>query len=104
MSAALADRIAEAVAAHDFGSATARKTGRDQRWPHVPVIRHHTGGLRGDGYQEQLLRRAFATRPEAVEYAGKVIAMRKADLAANLAEARMRALRRQHGLPEEIDQ
>lgn len=91
-----------AAEAADLGAATARKTGRDARWPYVPVVRHHTGGLHGDGYDEQLLRRAYATRDEAVQAAGGTIAARRAALAEQLVEPRMRGLREQHGLAREL--
>lgn len=102
----LADQIAEVVAAVDFGSASARKGGRNPLWPHLPVIVHtdDSGVALGAARQETLVKRAFATREEAVDYAARVIDMRRANLAERLAEPRMRALRRQHRLPEEIDQ
>lgn len=90
-------QIADAVAATDFGAPTARKTGRNPAWPYVPVVLH------GDR-QEQILGKAFATRPEAVAHATKVISHRRTVLARQLADLRYRALREAHGLPRELAQ
>lgn len=91
----LADQIAAAVARADFGTPSARKRGRNPKWPYVPIIE------RGDR-QRQILVRAFATRDEAVEHAASCIEQNKAQLAKQLGERRFRALREQHGLPREL--
>lgn len=89
------DEIAAVVAAVDFGKASARKRGRDPRWPYVPVIEDSVG-------QSQILRRAFATRDEAVDYAQRHLDGLRESIAARLALPNMRALREQYGLPREI--
>lgn len=76
-------------------TASARKGGRDPRWPWVPVIR------RGD-HTAQVKGMAFATRDEAVDYAQLVLDAEAASLARKLADPRYRALREQHGLPREL--
>lgn len=102
LDAAIADAVAAARAAGHFGRPTARKSGRDPRWPYVPVIdeTHLT-----DNHQtstRQLLGVAYATRDEAVAAADRHIEALYSSLAARLAVPRHRALREQHGLPTEI--
>lgn len=92
----LADQIAAIVAAGDFGTASANKRGRNPNWPYVPIVMH---GQRS----EQIVAKAFATRPEAIAYAQAVIDARRDILAQKLADPRYRALREQHGLPRELD-
>jgi hypothetical protein len=89
--------IEEAVAAC-YGStkATARKSGRWPQWPYVAVVDHPCP--RYGRRTEVIRKRAFATREEAVAYAGKVIEARKAKFAADLATPRLRALRSQWGV------
>lgn len=54
------DATPESVAAvADLGRPTARKSGRDIRWPYVPIIDHGR-------YTKQVLGVAFAQRSEAV--------------------------------------
>lgn len=53
---------AEAAAECDFGKPSARKSGRNPKWPYVPVIVSPTGRT------TQIRMRAFATRAEAVAY------------------------------------
>lgn len=93
---------AEAAAAADLGTASARKSGRNPTWPYVPVILHDVTDGPGGRFirtrQEQILKRAFATRDEAVACAEAVIARRRASLEAKLAKPNMRALRAQHGV------
>lgn len=95
------------AAASDAAKSTpsAQKRGRNARWPYVPVILHadsgphaRAGGIR----QEQILRKAFATRDEAINYAAEVIERRRADLERKLADPVQRALREWHGLPREL--
>jgi hypothetical protein len=84
---------AEAAAAADLGTASARKAGRNPSWPYVPVLIVHGGTV-----TSQIKGRAFATRAEAVAYAEAHIAAERAALACKLAEPRYRALRAQHGV------
>lgn len=94
------DPFAAAAEAADFGQPAARKTGRDPRWPYVPVI---VGGIAGQAHQtKQLLGRAFVTRGEAVADAAGHVARLRADLARRLALPQYRALREQHGLPRDL--
>lgn len=97
--ASLAPDIARIAAALDLGTASARKTGRDPRWPYVPVVAH-TDSPRG--YVKQVMGLAYATRPEAIARAQAHIDALRRRLAGDLATPRMRALREQHGLPREI--
>lgn len=92
--------IAAAVAAVDFGTPTARKAGRNPRFPYVPVIAYvdSTGAPR----TKQLLARAFTSRDEAVACAATHIDRARAALAADLADPRKRALRQHHGLPRDL--
>jgi hypothetical protein len=101
-SANLTDRILEIVDGLDMGTPSARKTGRDPRWPYVPVIIHQGGVSVVGTRQEQIVRRAFETRDEAIEYADRVIIARRAHLANQMAQPQNRALREHHGLPREI--
>lgn len=96
------DAIVAAVDATHFGKASAQKRGRNPKWPYVPVILHATGGLGGGGHQEQIRKRAFETRDEAVGYAQSVIDARRESLARDLAAPNHRALREAHGLPREV--
>lgn len=91
-----ASLISAAVEAADFGRPSARKSGRRAEWPYVPVIV-------ANGRQSQILRRAFATREEAVDHAAEHIAELRADLARRLALPQMRALRERYGLPRELE-
>jgi hypothetical protein len=97
----LEKRIAEAVAARNWGKPSADKRGRTPQRPYVPVIEESPVG--GRDWREQILGKAFATRPEAVAYAAVVIEARKANTARQLAEPRYRALRESYGLPREIE-
>lgn len=83
---------AEAAAECDFGKPSARKSGRNPKWPYVPVIVSPTGRT------TQIRMRAFATRAEAVAYSETYIAAARAKLEADLAKPNMRALRRHHGV------
>lgn len=86
---------AEAASAADMGAPSARKSGRDSRWPYVPVVLY-TGELRPR--EEQILGRAFATRSEAEGYAARTIDRRRLHLLRQLEQPRYRALRAQHGV------
>lgn len=81
----------DAAARADLGTPAARKSGRNPRWPYVPIVLH---GER----QEQILRRAYATRAEAVDAARRTIEHRRRDLARKLAQPNYRALRAQHNV------
>lgn len=96
MTTTLTTETAEAVAATvDYGQPSARKTGRNPRWPYVPVLLH--------GHQQsQIMGKAFATRDEAIEYAASHVERLRSSLAAKLVDPRQRALREYHGLPREI--
>lgn len=92
--------IAAAVEAAAFPTATARKTGRDPRWPYVPVLI-----LPGERrVAQQILGKAFATRSEAVAHAVAVVEANRISLAKRLADPRERALREHHGLPRDISE
>jgi hypothetical protein len=97
------EAIATIIKARSWGTPTAVKRGRNPAFPFVPVVDH---GEQWQGVHrtrtEQILGKAFATRPEAVEYATRIIEARKVLLAKTLMEPRMRALRKAHGLPEEV--
>ena len=96
------EQVRVALDAHDFGTATAQKRGRNPRFPYVPVIRHHTGGKGGDGYQEQIRARAFASRDEAIAHAQAVLNQRRSNLGGKVLNPAYRALRESLGLPREI--
>lgn len=96
-------QVAAAVAAECFGRATARRSGRDPRWPWVAVIDHGTQatGVHAQ-YTETVRGKAFVDRDAAVACAERVIAARRAILAGKLLDARYRSLREQYGLPREL--
>lgn len=92
-----------AAAADDCGRPSAAKRGRNPKFPYVPIIDY---GEQDTGSHvtktRQILGKAFATRDEAVEYARVYIAASRRQLAAQLLEPRMRALREHYGMPREI--
>lgn len=94
----LAEQIAEITGALDLGTAGAVKRGRDPRWPYVPIIAH----AGPPATTSQIKGLAYTTRGEATTAAQGHLDALRADLAAKLAEPRMRALREHHGLPREI--
>ena len=96
------EQVAAAVAAADFGTASARKSGRNPRWPYTPVIvwNDGTGHLRQD--KRQVLGKAFETREEAIAFAERQIAYMRERLAANLVKPGHRSEREYHGLPREL--
>lgn len=96
--------IEEVAAAADFGIPTARKTGRDPRWPYVPVIRPTVSELDRPGPpgHRQVLGVAYATRDEAIAAAARHIEALRASLAVKLANPGARLLREQYGLPREL--
>lgn len=98
----LQDQIDQIVAQADLGSPDAAARGRNPRWPYVPIVRHSDGTGPRARQTEQIVLRAFATRAEAVEDAARVIALRRASLARQLADPRHRAVREQYGLPRDI--
>lgn len=83
----------EAAASASIGEPSARKTGRDPRWPYVPV-------LASDGQTRQILGLAFKTREEAIQAATDHVEAWRADLLSKLVQARFRALRAQYGVDE----
>jgi hypothetical protein len=94
-------RIAEAVAAVDFGRPGYRRRGRNDRYPFVPVVlTDHESGV--GRRQRQPLAKAFATADEALAYADRVIEAERAALTDKLGQPRFRALRAHHGLPYEL--
>lgn len=98
----LASMIDAAVAARNFGVASARKAGRNSRWPYVPIVDHRTGWNKA-GHTEQIRGLAYATRDEAVRAAQRTVDARREGYRAQLSQPRYRALRKQAGLPEEIE-
>lgn len=94
--------IARIVADLDLGTPTARKTGRDARWPYVPVIDYAGTPSSPKPHQEQVRGLAYATREEALAAAAHRIDRLRLDLAIKLADPRYRALREQYDLPREI--
>jgi hypothetical protein len=97
----LAARIVDVALTTDFGVATARKTGRDRRWPYVPVIRT-TDADTSRTHVSQILKRAYETREEAIAYGEQRILAARENLAYRLAGYRYRSLRGQYGLPREL--
>jgi hypothetical protein len=95
-----ADLIAAAAAAADLGIPASRKSGRNARWPYLPVV--VTTGLNGGTRTTVIPKRAFATSAEAVEYATRHIDSLRSSLARTLADPSARALREQHGLPRNL--
>lgn len=88
-----------------FGIAFARKSGRNPKWPHVPVIltRRIPGRPIADFSMESQIRGlAYATREEAIACAQRSIEAQRAHLRGRLNEPRYRALRESFGLPTEI--
>ena len=95
-----ADLIAAAAAAADLGIPASRKSGRNPRWPYVPVV--VTTDEAGVTRTAIIRKRAFATSAEAVEYATRHIDSLRSSLARRLADPRLRALRELHGLPRNL--
>jgi tagatose-1,6-bisphosphate aldolase non-catalytic subunit AgaZ/GatZ len=93
----LVERAVAVAAAAELGTAHARKTGRDARWPYVPVV------ILPGGQQQQLRSLAYATRAEALDAAERHLERFRADLVERLVQPRQRALRRHYGLPAELD-
>lgn len=98
------DAVTEVVAGTDFGKASARKSGRDPRWPFVPIIDWSERLEREGGFQrtEQVLGLAYETRAEAVAAAQAMIDKRRAAMDADLRDPRKWALREWHGLPRDL--
>lgn len=93
------EQIRQAVDTADFGTASARKTGRNPKWPHVPVLNFDE---RGAIREHQVLGLAYKTRTEAIEAAEKSIGASRARLVKDLAKRGHRPLREKYGLPREI--
>jgi hypothetical protein len=92
--------ITAAVDAYDArvgrSTPTARKTGRNPKWPYVPVL------ILSGGQQQQIRGLAYATRPEAIAAAERHIAAIRRRVERDLADPACRALREHYGLPREI--
>lgn len=86
----------------EAGYAAAQKRGRNPKFPYVPIIMHTVGGVCGNGYQEQLLGRAFIDRAGAVAHAQFVLDVRAKAFERQLRDPRFRAMREQYGLPHEL--
>lgn len=86
----------------EAGEASAQKRGRNPVFPYVPVILHQDIRKRGETRQEQILKRAFITREEAVIFAQKVIDARVKHFEKQINSIGCRALREQYGLPREL--
>jgi len=101
-----AQDIEQAVAAKSatgyFGEATARKGGRNPRWPYVPVVAY-TNPETGLRTTKQIKGLAYATRAEAVDSAARTIAAEQARVTAQLGQRAYRALRESYGLPRELE-
>jgi hypothetical protein len=100
--AAKAKQIADESAARH--KATARKRGRNPKYPYVPII-EYTNDV-GTVQEHQLRAVAFVTRAEAVAHAQRQIEADRARFEGLLLESsgRGRSNRRFHGLPEDIEQ
>lgn len=94
------DLIAAAAAAADFGTPSARKAGRNPRWPYLPMV--VTTAINGRPETTIIRKRAFATREEAVAFATRHIDSMRDSLARRLADPRERALREYYGLPRDL--
>lgn len=97
----LRPQVEQIVTDLDLGRPTARRRGRNHRFPWVPVVAYSdsTGAPR----TRQVLARAFATREEAVADAERHIEQVRRRLLADLLRPNKRALREWHGLPRELD-
>lgn len=97
------ESIARTIYARTGPTASAAKRGRNPAYPYVPVLDY---GPQATGVTTrrttQVLRRAFATRDEALAYAARMIDANITSLAAKLADRGQRALREFHGLPREL--
>jgi hypothetical protein len=82
--------------------ATARKAGRNPRYPFVPVLIHSAGGVRGQGRTEQIRGAAYATRAAAVDMAEQALWDRRVAFTRQLGDPRQRALRTSRGLPRDV--
>lgn len=90
--------IEQALDGMSLGEPEAVKRGRRSEWPYVPVLRFHD---HGNHQTTQIKGFAFATREEALEHARKHIAFLRQHYAERFRDPRYRALRMQHGLPQE---
>lgn len=95
--------IARAIDAKSetFGKPGARKSGRNPRWPYVPIITH-TNDV-GRESTQQIPGLAYETREAATARAEQEIAAYRERIARQLGEKRFRALREQFGLPRETE-
>lgn len=97
------EAIARAIDAKPaiFGDPGARKSGRNPRWPYVPII-VHTDEL-GRKNTKQVMGLAYETQEAATARAEQEITAHRERTAQQLGERRFRALREQFGLPREIE-
>jgi hypothetical protein len=100
----LSAEIARVVEALDLGTPSARKGGRNPKFPYVPVIDNRRPDLPHGGSTTQIKGLAYESREEAVEAASQHIESVRARIARQLGERPFRALRVAHGLPAEIEQ
>jgi hypothetical protein len=96
------DQLACTCAPDAFGVATAAKRGRNPQSPHVPIINHDPAGTRWKAHTEQILKRAYADRQDAIDCAQRAIDYRRAMHVRDLNEYRNRATREAEGLPREL--
>jgi hypothetical protein len=93
--------IEEAVeAAYSGERGSARKTGRNPKWPYVPVIECGVADVTGYRKWRQVMGIACATREEAVARAERRLEAERSGLADRLANPRNRSLRRFYDVPE----
>lgn len=92
------DRV---VAEHDFGRPLGRKTGKYYGYPYVPALRYANGSWEHAYATEDTP--LCETREEAVGIAEAVIEARREWLRAALAKPLLGYMRKQYGLPENID-
>jgi hypothetical protein len=98
----LAEQIEKVITSRNWGKPSARKGGRNPKWPWVPIINYgEDWRSRTRTYQPRGV--AFETREQAVEYASKAIAGQMELYRRMLHCPRQRAMREQYGLPREIE-
>jgi hypothetical protein len=96
-----AANVDDVVARVDFGKPSAVKRGRRKEWPYVPVVDFGKQEVGPRRRTDQIEGYAFETREEAVAFAARFIEGLRVGLAKKLRDPRYRALRTQHGLPQE---
>jgi hypothetical protein len=96
------EQIEATVSALNFGRPSAVKRGQFVQRPYVALIADYMGQI--GATHNPMGRRAYATREEAVEAAGRYLGALRAKLRTDLADPRMRALRVSLGLPRDLDE